>query len=182
MRRLSLAVALILGAAPLSSFEAQAPTNAPPFAPGWYIVEPSASFAVLQLAVSDLQEKLPPDTIAAHVGIRAGEVVLAFEFTQDSYLVFESFGRMSAVRGRASLTRAPAGGRPGLLIEEVQMMNGLLSAGSTLWVISMDPATATAKVQLTGGRIQTIPSKSIALLSNAYGEALGRSAFRAVTQ
>jgi len=180
MRHRLLAVTLLCSGVSFQPLTAQASSSVAGFAPGWYIVEPTATFVVLQLSVTDLQAQLSPDTIAARASIRAGEVVLAFEFTQDNYLIFESFGRISAVHGRASLTRAPAGGRPGYLTEEVQMMNGILAAGSTLWVLSMDPATATATVQLAGGRVQTIPSKNIALLSNAYGEALGRSAFRAV--
>ena len=54
----------------------------------------------------------------------------------------------------------------------VQFLDRVLKAGSTLWVLSVDAAKGTANVRFDGSCIETVPSKSVAILSNFFREAL----------
>jgi hypothetical protein len=167
--------------APLGISTAHAQQAATPFAPGWHIVEPGAEFAVIQLAVSELSGDSAGDLLAyQQAAINRGEVVLAFEQAGGTYLVFEWFGRLSAVRGTGALTRAPDGGRPAILNEEVQFLDRVLSAGSTLWVVAIDAGARTATVVLDGGRREAIPSTSISVIMNEFRPTLASLSFRSV--
>ena len=151
------------------------------FTPGWYIVQPAAEFAVLQLSAQELTGDSTADIMAhQQAAINRGEVVLAFETSGGTYLVFEWFGRLSAVRGGGALIKAPEGGRPGVLSEEVQFLDRVLSAGSSVWVVAIDAGARTASVVLDGGRRETVPSTSVAVVMNAYGQTLRDLSFRPV--
>ena len=70
------------------------------FVPGWYIVQQGAEYTPLILAVSDIQADSTHGQMAAQmVTLRPGEAVFAIENSRGTYLVYEWFGRMSAVRG-----------------------------------------------------------------------------------
>ena len=151
------------------------------FTPGWYIVQPAAEFAVLQLSAQELTGDSTADLMAhQQAAINRGEVVLAFEMSGGTYLVFEWFGRLSAVRGGGGLIKAPEGGRPGVLSEEVQFLDRVLSAGSSVWVVAIDAGARTATVVLDGGRRETVPSTSVAVVMNAFGQTLRELSFRPV--
>lgn len=151
------------------------------FAPGWYIVQPAAQFAVLQLSAQELTGDSTADQMAyQQAAINRGEVVLAFETSAGTYLVFEWFGRLSAVRGTGALIKAPEGGRPGVLSEEVQFLDRVLSAGSSVWVVAIDAGAKTATVVLDKGRRETIPSTSVAVVMNAFGQTLRDLIFQPV--
>ena len=166
---------------PLETLAAQAQQAPASFTPGWYIVEPSAEFAVIQLASSELLGDSTADLMAyQQAAINRGEVVLAFEQAGGTFLVFEWFGRLSAVRGSGALTGAPDGGRPAILKEEVQFLDRVLTAGSTLWVVAIDAGARTATVVLDEGRRETIPSTSISVIMNEFRPTLGLLSFRPV--
>ena len=151
------------------------------FTPGWYIVQPTAEFVVLTLAALDLQRDSTGGRAAlARARIKTGEAILAFEQTSHGYLCFEYFGRMSAVRGPEALKKAPPTGRPGVLQEDVQLMDRVLGSGSSFWVLSIDAATGTATIQLDGGRREKVPNKSISVLANAFDQYLANAAFKPV--
>lgn len=181
MRRIVLALAIAIMHWP-AAVEAQADSSAgPAFSPGWYIVQPSAEFSVLMLSGPEIAGDSTGGAVAfEQARIQPGEVVLAFEYSRGVYLVLESFGRMSAIRGQSPLVRAPATGRPGMVVEDVQLLDGILSRGSTLWITSIDAGAGTATVQLDGGRTQSIPNKSISVLMNAYSTALGTAVYKKV--
>jgi hypothetical protein len=165
----------------LGASAGHAQQTAAPFAPGWYIVEPAAEFAVIQLASSEVLGDSASAVLAyEQAAINRGEVVLAFEQAAGTFLVFEWFGRLSAVRGNGALTRAPDGGRPAILKEEVQFLDRVLAAGSTLWVVAIDAAARTATVVLDGGRRETIPSTSVSVIMNEFRPTLGALSFRPV--
>ena len=67
-----------------------------------------------------------------------------------------------------------------MVVEDVQLLDGVLSVGSTLWINSIDAGAGTATVQLDGGRTQKIPNKSISVLMNAYSTALGTAVYKKV--
>jgi len=151
------------------------------FTAGWYVVQPDAEFAVLQLAGSETSGDSATDAgTYAQVGIGTGEVVLAFEVQNDTYLVYEWFGRLSAVRGAGALRKAPAGGRPAYLVEDVQFLDRMISAGAAVWVTSIDAASGTASIVLENDRRESIPSRSVGVLMNAYSRVLPQLTFKPV--
>ena len=151
------------------------------FAAGWFIVQPTAEFGVLQLAGSEVSgDSLTDAAMYQQVGIGAGEVVLAFEFQNGTYLVFEWFGRLSAVRGTDALRPAPPGGRPAFLTEDVQFLDRVLNSGSAIWVTDIDAGTGTATVVLEGDREESVPSRAVSVLMNAYSRVIPQLVFRSV--
>ena len=181
MKRNVLVLAMVISLWPAIG-NAQADSSAAPaFSPGWYIVQPTAEFSVLMLSGPEIAGDSTGGAAAfAQARIQPGEVVLAFEHSRGVYLVLESFGRMSAIRGQNPLVMAPSTGRPGMVVEDVQLLDGVLSVGSTLWINSIDAGAGTATVQLDGGRTQKIPNKSISVLMNAYSTALGTAVYKKV--
>ena len=95
-------------------------------------------------------------------------------------MVFEWFGRLSAIKGSGALDKAPAQGRPAFLTEDVQLLDRILTGGSTLWVTSIDAGAGTAMVVLDGDRRESIPSRSISVLMNAYSQVLLDITFKPV--
>ena len=185
MLRASLAAlaASLLAVAPLA---AQAKPKAKPdsqarFVPGWYIVQQGAEYTPVILAASDIQADSTHGQLAAQmVTLRPGEAVFAIENSRGTYLVYEWFGRMSAVRGDSALRRAPAGGRPAYVTKDVQMMDGTLHQGSAVWVKSIDAGSGKATVQLEGGRTEVVPNESVEVLMNAFSETLRAASWRTV--
>jgi hypothetical protein len=144
------------------------------FTPGWYIVEECAEFSVLSPSATDVQTE-------GEMFIAPGEVVLAFEGGRGSVLVFESFGRMSAMRPANCLTPAPLTGRPASVTQEIVTMADVsIPAGSTVWMLRYNVPNRTAVVRLAGGVELEVPSESIGLLSNNYAEAVRNAYFQRV--
>ena len=151
------------------------------FTAGWYIVQPTAEFAILQLAGSEVTgDSIIDASTYAQVGIARGEVVLALEHTSGTYLVLEWFGRLSAVRGAGALIRAPVSGRPAFLTEDVQFLDRIVTTGSAVWVTAIDAGAGTATVVLDGDRRETLPSRAVSVLMNAYSPVLPQLMFRPV--
>ena len=142
------------------------------FAPGWYVVEPSAEFLVLQPSAQD-PEGQP-------MWIVAGEAVFCHDRSGDTTFCFEQHGRMSALRGAGALTPAAPGGKPGYVTQAVQLLDRTLPAGMVLWVTGLDAAAGAATVQLPGGRAERVPVAAVAILSNAYRNGLAGQPFTRV--
>ena len=152
------------------------------FAAGWFIVQPTAEFAVLQLAGSEVSgDSLTDAAMFQEVGIGTGEVVLlAFEFQNGTHLVFEWFGRLSVVRGIDALRPAPPGGRPAFVTEDVQLLDRVLNRGSAIWMTDIDAGTGTATVVLEGDREESVPSRAVSALMNWYSMVIPQPVFRPV--
>jgi hypothetical protein len=114
----------------------------------------------------------------AQARLNPGEVVLAFEQTGDVTVVQEWFGRMSAIRGEGALRPAPPNGRPGFLTRDVQLMDGILREGSTVWIEAIDSGSQRATIRLDGDRTVEIPSEHVAVLANAFTENLRGATYR----
>jgi len=165
-------LALVL---PVTSFA----QTAPAFAPGWYIVEPSAEFSVLQLAISETTADSVSNVAAYEAAsIRPGEVVLAFEEARGTYLAFEWFGRLSAIKGPNALSRVPSEGRPGYVTQDIQFLDRVIQAGSAVWVTGIDAGSGRATIVLDGNRTEKIPSTSITVLMNAYDQILRAAQYK----
>lgn len=146
------------------------------FSPGWYIVEDCAEFFVMQRSSID-----PENPSGGQMFISPGEVVLAFEGARGNVYVFESFGRMSAMRPAQCLTRAPAVGRPARVVSEIVTMEDVkIVEGSTVWMLRYNTANRTAVVRLAGGRELEIPSESVTVLFNAFDEVMRSAHFEQV--
>ena len=113
--------------------------------------------------------------------IAPGEVVLAFEGARGNVYVFESFGRMSAMRPANCLTRVPPTGRPARVVNEIVTMEDIkIVAGATVWMLRYNTANRTAVVRLGGGRELEVPSESVTVLFNAFDETMRAAAFQQV--
>ena len=171
----------VLAIATASLVEPSAAYGQDAFAAGWYIVQPQAEFAVVQLAGSEVTgDSLIDASTYDQVGIARGEVVLALEQAGGTYLVLEWFGRLSAVRGTDALIKAPPSGRPAFLTEDVQFLDRIVTTGSTVWVTAIDAGAGTATVLLDGSRSESVPSHAISVLMNAYSPVLPQLTFRPV--
>ncbi len=135
----------------------------------------------MQLAGSEITGDSATDVASfEQAGIATGEVVLAFEHRSGTYLVYEWFGRLSAVRGSDALRPAPSGGRPAYLIEDVQFLDRVLGTGSAVWVTGINAAAGTADIVLDGDRREAVPSRSVSVLMNAYSPLLPQLEFKPV--
>lgn len=114
----------------------------------------------------------------AQARLNPGEVVLAFERTGDVTVVQEWFGRLSAIRGEDALRPAPSKGRPGFLTKDLQLMDGILREGSTVWIEAIDSGSQRATIRLDGDRTVEIPSEHVAVLANAFTENLREATYR----
>jgi hypothetical protein len=149
--------------------------QAPGFSPGWYIVEECAQFFVMQRATMD------PSDNSANLFIAPGEVVLAFEGARGNVYVFESFGRMSAMRPAECLTHAPSVGRPARVLNEIVTMEDIkVVAGATVWMLRYNTTNRTAVIRLNGGRELEVPSESVTVLFNAFDETMRNANFQPV--
>jgi hypothetical protein len=165
---------LAASASVLFSVGASAQTTG--FSPGWYIVEDCAEFFVMQASAGDLEAGGE-----AEMFIAPGEVVLAFEGARGNIFVFESFGRMSAMRPAQCLTRVPAVGRPARVVNEIVSMDDTkIVAGATVWMLRYNTAGRTAVVRLASGRELEIPSESVTTLFNSFDEVMRGATFQAV--
>ena len=149
------------------------------FSPGWYIVEPTAEYSVLQLAVSEMSTDSAANVAAYEAAsIRPGEVVLAFEQGTGTFLVFEWFGRLSAIRGDNALTPAPSEGRPGYVTQDIQFLDRILQAGAAVWVTGIDAGSEQATIVLDGNRTENVPSSKVTVLMNAYDQVLRTAQYK----
>jgi hypothetical protein len=99
------------------------------FTPGWYIIQPSATYSIItpgynDLVVDDNGDISYPDYASLLMG--AGEVVIAFDFNKDKYYCFDPLGRMIAFSGAGSLIKAPdaPGCGVGIMSETIELIGG----------------------------------------------------------
>lgn len=167
MRRFASSILLASACLVASSARAQAPEA---FAPGWYVVEKAARFAVLLPTMGDAraaaEAKKADKSYSMQIGV--GEAVVAVARQGDVHFCFESTGRLSAIRGRGALTPVTAGGTPALVIKPIEMSGRTIQPGSTVWVVSTAGDQST--VQLEGGTTQAIASASLRTLASTYSD------------
>lgn len=144
--------------------------SAQAFEAGWYIVNPSAEFVVVQRA---------PNEPNGQLWIAAGEAVLCYDKTSSTYLCFEQHGRMSAIRGHEPLSPVAAAGKPGHVVQDIQLMDRRLPSGMVVWVVDLDAGAGVATVQLDG-RTEEVPASSVAMLPGLYRQALTGQTFQPV--
>ena len=114
--------------------------------------------------------------------VMASEALVCYDRSGDTTFCFEQHGRLSAIRGAGALTPALHGGKPGSVVVPIQLLDRTLIPGMVLWIQSLDAAEGVATVQLAGGRTERVPSASVAILSNAYRNALAGRPFSGVMQ
>lgn len=144
------------------------------FSAGWYIVEPVSQFAVLQRSID---EKSSTEALTT---LDSGEAVIAFEFSNDTYYCFQSMGRINAIRGKNSLTKATGTGRPCLIKEDIIQNDLKILKGTTMWVVSANDKNNTATLQLAGRKTLEISLSKIIILSSAYDSFSSSAKFKSI--
>ncbi len=137
----------------LSSF---AQTDA--LSPGWYMVKSGAQVKVIQGNSDDAHGQIDWSQIT----YSANEVLIVFNFAKDKYYCYDPNGRIVMVKGKASLQKIDAPGRPGHINEEVKLgLDHSLHQGNNVWLTGFNPTTKTATILLADGQKAEIPQSSI---------------------
>ncbi len=137
----------------LSSFQQ---TDA--LSPGWYMVKSGAQVKVIQGNSDDAYGKVDWSQIT----YSANEVLIVFNFARDKYYCYDPNGRIVLVKGKASLQKIDAPGRPGHINEEVKLgLDHSLRRGNNVWLTGFNPTTKTAIILLADGQKAEIPQSSI---------------------
>jgi len=152
----------------LSSYSLKAQSD---FSPGWHIIQSSAKYTVIRPSGSDFQydnkkgcwDYPVPDFLL----MKAGEVVLAFEYSGGKVYGFDPNGRMLVFESLTGLVKAPVSGAGvGLMLETIELIDGSdLSKGSYVWITGQDIAKETIKIQVQEGKQYDIPKSKISLYS-----------------
>jgi hypothetical protein len=137
------------------------------FIPGYYIINPTAQFAV---AIPGGLDYWYDDSGCMHQSdelmMNSGEVVIAFEYSKGKYYCFDPNGRMVVFQGVNCLTAAPKadGAGVGRMEETIELLNGSsLSEGSYYWIIGQNVANSTIKIQVAEGKTYDVPQAKISL-------------------
>jgi len=141
------------------------------FSPGWYIIQPSATYSIVlpgsnDMVINDNATYSYPDF--DDLPMASGETVLAFDFNKDKYFCFDPMGRMVVFSGASSLIKAPDadGCSVGMMNETIQLIGGEeLSEGSYYWIIGQDIAKSTVTIIVAAGQKFEIPQSKITLLT-----------------
>ncbi len=131
------------------------------FQPGWYIINPGASYSVLQEGGGDFEWNdeefrwVAPDIMALTMNV--SEAVLVFSFSKDKYYCFDPNGRIVVFQGINSLSKAPASATGVVYLNvDITLPGGedVLTSGSYYWCASEDDENFI--LQLEGGKTTKI--------------------------
>jgi len=135
------------------------------FQPGWYLVKSGAQVKVIQGNSEDAT--LEKDWTL--ISYSANEVLLVFNFSKDKYYCYDPDGRIVMVKGKTSLEKIDAPGRPGRIIEEVKLnLDQTLDVDNNVWLTGFNASTKTANILLSNGQKAEIPQSSIQDLKEYY--------------
>jgi hypothetical protein len=128
------------------------------FSTGWYMVKSGAQVKVVQGNSSDAHNERDWTIIS----YSANEVLIAFNFQKDKYYCYDPEGRVVIVKGKASLQKIDAAGRPGHILENVKLgLDHTLETGNNVWLTGFNPAAKSATILLSDGQKAEIPQSSI---------------------
>jgi len=137
------------------------------FVPGYYIINSTAQYAVALPSGVDFYED---ENGCMHryetLEMKAGEVVIAFEFAKGKYYCFDPNGRMVVIQGQNCLTKAPMvdGAGVGVMNETILLIDGSsLQEGAYYWIIGQNIANSTVKIQVADGKTYDVPQEKITL-------------------
>lgn len=172
---LSLALTLLL----FTSLPAQNP-----FVPGWYVIQPTATYSVLLMSSADMGEYMKSgrgvgktdqaEVVSDLKSFQSGlpmaqnEVVFVFDQSKDTYLAFDPLGRMVAFKGAGTLRPAKVAPSAGVghIAQKIQLISGEeLTAGSFVWVTNQDVGRSVVTIQIADDRELEIPQEKISLWS-----------------
>lgn len=139
------------------------------FTPGYYIINSSASYAVINPSSSDFYENENGCLeIYELLQMKSGEVVMAYEFHKGRYYCYDPNGRIVMFQGFNCLTKAPIvqGAGIGHMLSTIQLIDGgSLSEGAYYWIIGQNISNSTIKIQVADGQTYDVPQEKIMLLS-----------------
>ena len=137
------------------------------FVPGYYIINSSAQYAV---ALPSGVDFAPDENGCMHqydiLKMKAGEVVIAFEFAKGKYYCFDPNGRMVVFQGQSCLTKAPmaVGAGVGRMDETISLIDGSeIGGGAYYWIMGQNIANSTVKIQVADLETYDIPQSKITL-------------------
>jgi hypothetical protein len=144
-------------------------SNAQDFAPGYYIINSSAEYAVA--IPSGIDYYTDENGCAQQYEIESlrmneGEVVIAYELSKNKYYCFDPNGRMVVFQGANCLTKAPnnEGSGVGKMEATISLIDGSsLEEGSYYWIIGQNTANSTFKIQVANGKTYDVPEDKITL-------------------
>jgi hypothetical protein len=158
------------------------------FVPGYYIINSNAQYAVVMYSSADFymdETGLVATDDSISIIMKAGEVVVAFELSNDKYYCFDPNGRMLVFQGNKCLTRAPLkkGSGVGKLLETIELIDGgSLMAGAYYWIVGQDITKSTITIQVENGTTMEIPQSKIQLYSNQIKGFIKQATFTKVAE
>ena len=169
-------------------------TFAQDFVPGYYIIEPKAEYYVNNPSGDDVGDFLTKvkvtetieadyDLYVAELTMIEGEVVFATDFSKDIYYAYDPNGRMVAIKGQKSLTKAPIapGNGVGHIIETIQLISGdELKEGMYVWIIGQDLTKSTITILTSKGQKFEIPQSKIELFTAQLRKEIKDATFKTV--
>jgi hypothetical protein len=139
------------------------------FTPGYYIINSSATYAVINPSSSDFYEN-ENGCLEMYelLQMKSGEVVMAYELNKGRYYCYDPNGRIIMFQGANCLTKAPIvpGAGIGHMLATIQLIDGSsLSEGAYYWIIGQNISNSTIKIQVADGQTYDVPQEKIMLLS-----------------
>ncbi len=113
----------------------------------------------------------------------AGEVVIAFEYSNGRYYCFDPNGRMVVFQGKNCISPAPPSPNAGvgLMQETIPLLDGNeLPKGAFYWITSQNTATSTVKITVANGKTFEIPQSKIRLYTASIKSYIDSQIFRTV--
>lgn len=139
------------------------------FTPGYYIINSSATYAVINPSSSDFYENENGCLeMYDQLLMKSGEVVMTYEFHKGRYYCYDPNGRIVMFQGANCLTKAPnvPGAGIGHMLSTIQLIDGSsLSEGAYYWVIGQNISNSTIKIQVADAQTYDVPQEKIMLLS-----------------
>lgn len=138
------------------------------FVPGYYIINSNAKYAVVIPGGGDYSfdsEKGCYEQLT-NLKMKAGEVVIAFEYSKGKVYCFDPNGRMLAFDNLNNLSKAPM--KPGAGVcyinETIELIDGgTIQKGSYYWIVGQNIAASTITIQAEDGKTYEIPQSKIIL-------------------
>jgi hypothetical protein len=139
------------------------------FQPGYYIINTNAEFLVLSPGGTDYYiDKGNCYHPYDNLGMKNGEIVIAYEKSKGKYFCFDPLGRMVVFQGANPLTKAPVvpGCGVGRMDETIQLIDGSkLGEGSYFWIVGQNLSNSTIKIQVADGATYEVPQNKMTLIS-----------------
>jgi hypothetical protein len=135
------------------------------FTTGWYMIKTGAQVKVVQGNSDDATNSIDWSSI----NYSTNEVLIAFNFQKDKYYCYDPEGRVVLVKGKNSLQKIEAIGRPAHVKNEIKIgLDATLNSGNNVWLIGYNAANKTASILLVDGQKTEVPVSDVDDLKDYY--------------